>query len=370
MAIISDSKERIQKGSVHYVRDNKADVTRLNQRVLVGLNVFYLIVLVLYYLASLTVFSEWHVSGLYKFAAILQAVCVVYILIRFGWSSRTYREVNVMCTLFQLYAMAFVGVMCIVPVEMNQPAVYYAPIAMAFAAAFVFTYNHSIMLIGIELMGYLIASIVFKSKEVVAIDCSSCILAFLMAVFLIRILYTQRIRENESRQRIRRMGMVDALTGLYNKASTEFLSKGFLKSEPQQACALMILDFDDFKNVNDTYGHQAGDVVLRSFGRILKRQAGDEHIAGRIGGDEFFLFLKGVTVSEAEECAQQILAQTRQLVSQDGKRIFSCSIGVSIKHPYEDKASASEQYKDLFARADQVLYQVKKNGKNNYMIES
>jgi diguanylate cyclase (GGDEF)-like protein len=139
-----------------------------------------------------------------------------------------------------------------------------------------------------------------------------------------------------------------------------------LKNQPRQQCVAIILDFDNFKYVNDNYGHQTGDAVLKSFGKILKHVAGDEHIAGRIGGDEFFLFLKNCGTEEATQVAQRVLTETRTLRAPDGSTPFSCSIGIAVKKRFGGGGQEPEKYAELFARADQALYIVKECGKNNY----
>lgn len=373
MSLKNDRRKKyiwIQQGSIQYIRDNRVEVTKNNQKTLLLLNMFYSVVLVLYFIASMTIFKSWNVEKIYLTALLIQCVMQVLVLLRYKNKNRSWEEVNLSCSIFQMYAMFFVGIMSVVPLEMNQPAVYYAPIGMAFTASFIYTFRRALTLGVIEMGLYLIVAFILKTRDVFVIDACSTALALVMAYFLTQILYTQRIRENESRQHIKRMGMMDSLTALYNKSSTEFLCKSYMKSKPMQECVVMILDFDNFKFVNDTYGHQAGDTVLRSFGRILKSEADEEHIAGRIGGDEFFMLLKDSSVSEAEAVAVRILNKTRTLTAADGTHPFSCSIGMAAKKINKFDLQKQEDYKQLFARADQALYQVKENGKNNYMIQS
>lgn len=370
MANFLDRGEMIHKESIRHIKDNEAEVCRTNQKMLVTLNIFYFIVVAIYYVLSLKTFSAWNVTGFYRAAVTIQSVFLVLVLFRFGKKHRSWREINFVATFFQLYVMFFVGVMSIVPVSMNQPAVYYAPIGMAFSASFIFTYYRAVALTIIEMGAYVLVAFLVKSKDVFAIDGCSSMLALVMGIFLARNLYNQRIRENESRQRIRRTGMVDLLTGLYNKSSTEFLVKNYLKAHPLNQCAIMVLDFDNFKMVNDTYGHQAGDKVLRNFGQILRKEAGEEHIAGRIGGDEFFLMVKKCNAAGAEAYAENILKQTRLINAPDGEFPFSCSIGIAIKDIEKKYTSPSEAFSDLFGKADQALYQMKEKGKNNFKIYS
>lgn len=356
----------LQKGSIQYINDNERQVCRNNQHSLVVLNFFYFIVIFSFLFASKSLFKDWNVDVFYETAVILQIPVMLFVFLRYRKTPRSVTEVNIVCTCFQLYAMLFAGIMCIFPVEMRQPAVYFAPIGLGFLVTFTFTFYQTVFLALFETVAFLIASFLLKDVDVFVVDACSLGLFFILALYSARMLYQHRIRENDARQKIRRMGMIDALTSVYNKASTEFLCKGYMNSHPQRSCVAMILDFDNFKFVNDTYGHQGGDVVLKSFGGILKSLAGEEHIAGRIGGDEFFLFLKNQGPAEAEEVARQVLERTHALCAPDGTQPFSCSIGIAVKSPYGEKENDPQNYKELFARADRALYYVKEHGKNNF----
>ena len=112
----------------------------------------------------------------------------------------------------------------------------------------------------------------------------------------------------------------------------------------------MVLDIYNFKDVNDTFGHQQGDVVLQEFGRILMNAVGDKHIAGRIGGDEFLLMLKGFkNIAQVTNCAKQILENTRSILQEETVFQFSSSIGID----YTDGTEAMS-YEKLFSHADRA----------------
>lgn len=156
----------------------------------------------------------------------------------------------------------------------------------------------------------------------------------------------------------------DALTGISNKASTKELIIAELLGNTQEMGALLIIDIDDFKCVNDTRGHLFGDSVLSDIATILKANCRSTDILGRIGGDEFLLFLKDVSLLNiVKEKAQKIIDSIRDLKSLAGlPKQVSSSIGISL-YPKHGK-----DYNTLYKYADFALYQAKIEGKNQYSI--
>ncbi|MEG1477232.1 MAG: diguanylate cyclase [Oscillospiraceae bacterium] len=158
----------------------------------------------------------------------------------------------------------------------------------------------------------------------------------------------------------------DQLTYLYNKSTTEQLIKGFLtgKIMDETKHALMIIDVDDFKSVNDTFGHMYGDTVLQKLAGILQPVFRDSDIVGRLGGDEFFVFMKNVFSEEtAKAKAQEVCDAFRQTYSENGESCtVSASIGIAL-YP-EDGVD----FESLYKHADTALYLKKSTGKDGYCV--
>jgi len=157
----------------------------------------------------------------------------------------------------------------------------------------------------------------------------------------------------------------DALTKLLNKASTQQLVSEYLNGqESSHLSALLILDLDNFKTVNDTRGHLYGDAVLSQLGSRLRSLFRANDIIGRIGGDEFLVFLKDLPDADVvkDRCSllQASLGELLHRLAPDLN--VSCSIGAAIAPTH------ASNYADLFRRADEALYQAKKRGKNRYRI--
>jgi diguanylate cyclase (GGDEF)-like protein len=161
---------------------------------------------------------------------------------------------------------------------------------------------------------------------------------------------------------VERQALVDGLTGLANRRQCEdALSSELARVERfGGSLAVVLADLDSFKDVNDRYGHPAGDAVLREFADLLQDSLRDIDLASRWGGEEFLLVLPGTDLAGGARVAERIRVALagRILLSVDGTPIpVTASFGVAAAPP---ATTASE----LFAAADAALYDAKRAGKN------
>lgn len=157
----------------------------------------------------------------------------------------------------------------------------------------------------------------------------------------------------------------DSLTQLLNKASAQHLIKNYLaKRDPNHLAAMMILDLDNFKSVNDNYGHLYGDTILTTVAEELKKMFRAHDITARIGGDEFLILMRDIpdVALIHSRCSQMLDTIRRQLSVLVPDLDVSFSAGISLIPEH------GTAYTDLFLRADQALYLSKANGKNTYTI--
>ena len=155
---------------------------------------------------------------------------------------------------------------------------------------------------------------------------------------------------------IRSKSYQDVLTGLWNRAYTENAVNEMISQEKKGA--LFMLDMDNFKAVNDNYGHIAGDETLKVFAGTLKKFAGEGDILCRIGGDEFMIFVKGVT--EKSELSSRAAGFQKKFAALSFE--IECSVSIGIAQTPEDGL----EFNKLYNSADKALYYVKQNGKNAY----
>lgn len=157
----------------------------------------------------------------------------------------------------------------------------------------------------------------------------------------------------------------DPMTGLYNKYAMQEQTDACLKESDSEAIhALFILDLDNFRYVNDTYGHFAGDQVLSDLGRKLQRMFRQDDIIARIGGDEFAVLMKNAaSYRTVRDKARQVSTVLRTIrINDSTQSMVSASIGVALA-PRD-----GETYISLLEKADAALYYVKDNGKKHYKI--
>lgn len=152
----------------------------------------------------------------------------------------------------------------------------------------------------------------------------------------------------------------DALTGLLNQKGIEALVVDSLEQLYEKQAAFLFIDVDNFKMVNDTLGHQEGDRLLCFLAASIQKIVEGNGIAGRIGGDEFLLYLPNFSsVRQVTNCAQQVCHAFDSFTKGSGKELpISCSVGIST-YPKD-----GTDYKCLLRKADQALYISKRYGKN------
>ena len=153
----------------------------------------------------------------------------------------------------------------------------------------------------------------------------------------------------------------DALTSLLNKEAGRRLAEDYLKQNGRgRGCALLIIDLDNFKTVNDRYGHLFGDSVLTRAAREIRKLFRTQDIVARIGGDEFLVLLQGTSGREpVENRCRRLLDVFRDCFQNIG---ISCSIGVALCPIH------GSTYVELFQRADQALYRAKHLGRDTYVV--
>lgn len=154
---------------------------------------------------------------------------------------------------------------------------------------------------------------------------------------------------------------LDRMTRVLNRETAMDSIKQIVQDEGDKQHVLFMLDVDNFKSLNDTLGHQAGDAFLIALAQRLKKSFGDKDVVGRIGGDEFFMLMRNVQKSEQiENMAKKILNIVSEIAVEFHPVQLSGSVGIGV-YPQDGKV-----LEELYSKADEALYEAKHSGKNQY----
>ncbi|GKW19098.1 hypothetical protein PEC302107_08270 [Pectobacterium araliae] len=198
----------------------------------------------------------------------------------------------------------------------------------------------------------------FELSYLFQINTSVIIATVLIASFFI----------NKNKKSIKRIELIsnhDALTGMLNRRSLNQHMMNIINSMrggENKMMSLLVLDIDHFKKINDTYGHDIGDNVIREFSATLKQHTRTQDLLCRWGGEEFLIIIQGLSVNGCLEIAERIrsIIEGSSLAISNGHTVrCTTSIGVSFFH-----LESLEDFHDAFKEADKLLYMAKEQGRN------
>lgn len=162
--------------------------------------------------------------------------------------------------------------------------------------------------------------------------------------------------------KLRRLSRIDGLTELLNRRTFEVEVDRFL-SNKKEGGALIVLDVDDFKKINDTCGHIEGDRVLKELAQRISGVCGADDLVGRLGGDEFAVFLKYMEHKpEVAGKIEQIINVVFQTKYDKDSQTVTASVGASF-------VGEEDECRDILVKADQAMYRVKRDGKDGYSFD-
>lgn len=180
-------------------------------------------------------------------------------------------------------------------------------------------------------------------------------------VLLLTGLTVALISINENRKLFKKLAVTDTLTGIYNRLGFNRQVEQYMRQNPQKHCVVAMLDIDDFKLVNDVYGHAAGDGVLQKLAESMKQYFSKDVILGRNGGDEFCVFMPDCTAVEVKPFLKKFTEETRNFYCKGEAHTFTISLG------YAEYPVLADECSKLMRCADMALYAVKMRGKNGCM---
>lgn len=225
-----------------------------------------------------------------------------------------------------------------------------------------------ILSLSLKFVATLFNSLIFDFEQSALIVSQFFILYSYLTMYLVFINETikdpyQKIEDKykDETEALKFMAEHDSLTGIYNHTTTYKKADALIdKYKDTDQIAVILLDIDDFKKVNDTYGHQKGDIILKAFADLLMACETKEKVVGRYGGDEFVVVCAGTTKEEFPLKFKHLHTEMLKLNQKLGVE-FTFSAGVAF---YENPSDTM----DLIYKADIKMYEAKRLGKNRYLV--
>jgi diguanylate cyclase (GGDEF)-like protein len=178
----------------------------------------------------------------------------------------------------------------------------------------------------------------------------------------------QLLKVNELEKQMRELAAYDSMTNLYNRGACLLALENTSRQIKRAQTDLVVLyiDLDHFKNINDAYGHDVGDMVIKRFANYLKTSLRESDIIGRIGGEEFLVGLPGLALEGGKIVAEKLRSGfANDFIAMDDNTTLraTISIGMSIYHHTEEI-----NVREILKKADIALYNAKNNGRNRVCI--
>ncbi len=256
----------------------------------------------------------------------------------------------------------------------NVSSVFIANL-LIFSAVILMRFPLNLVVYSISFLTYLGGLVVFSHNINSLISNSINGLIFFFAVILIStIIYnyhyeliSKNLALEETISKLNFMSSHDPLTGLLNRRSFEkqVAEKMNINPEAKRTAALILIDVDYFKHINDKYGHPIGDMVLKEVSQILMKHTKNNDLATRWGGEEFLVFLFQASIDEAYTFAENIrlAIQNNVILIEKFQINITASFGISLF-----KENFSNSFYNAYKAADTALYQAKNNGRNEVII--
>jgi len=193
----------------------------------------------------------------------------------------------------------------------------------------------------------------------VLLNLASILFSVLLALIILK-------RQNRNDDELSKLARTDILTKLPNRSNLIEMIEQHIKNKSQSNFAIVFLDIDHFKSMNDNYGHEVGDKILQRYTRIIKSSISNNDFIARLGGDEFVLILNGMkTKASVEKFVKKLSSKLDVTMNVDANEIFiTSSIGVSL---YPEDGTDT---KTLLKHADYAMYSAKESGRNGYSFYS
>ena len=347
-----------------FFRDGSASNCSSNLKLLIAANTTAILFLIAFILVTPLIISSWHPTPYHLAFLPALLICFAASLIYYRGHRNGGRGASLLCILLSIILLTF-SVLLDTIGSAGAPAIFVPMMYVIVPVVFTLPFHISYGMIAITEIAYAFMLSTYKNNMTGRYDLFGSIVALACSLIIANIITMLRVRDYMLQAEYKYRSMTDGLTNILNKeAIFDALRKYFQAYNPHTTCALIIMDLDNFKTLNDTKGHAAGDVLLREIGRLLTETFRRLDIIGRFGGDEFVILLKGT--------ADPLLIRNKYTMIQERlKQLMQEQLDIPVTASF-GSVYAEDQTVDahlLFQQADTALYEAKRKEKSSCVIK-
>lgn len=344
------------KAQNSYFIESRSEITERNLEFMQTISLFGIFIYILYYIVTLVFFRSWMISPVY--ALFVPCLMLFYFYARKTLRSekRNLRNIQIITLLMYIALMAETIIMSVFP-HPDTPSVYFPLFLIMGPVLFILPMFLQLAVVSSGFLAFVALALNFKSAACLHHDLFEASTAFIFSVIVILLLLQFRLQTETLKNKYYLKSKTDQLTSLLNKMAWMTDARHYILSKKKnEHYAVLFIDIDNFKKINDTFGHMEGDRLLSEVADTLKNVCRRDDILGRFGGDEFIILLKRIeSEDQASQKAETILDTLSSSVGNPAGRV-TCSIGVCCN--LQDHGNIDTVMK----AADQALYSAKRNG--------
>lgn len=347
-----------------FFRDGSASNCSSNLKLLIAANTTAILFLIAFILVTPLIISSWHPTPYHLAFLPALLICFAVSLIYYRGHRNGGKGASLLCILLSIILLTF-SVLLDTIGSAGAPAIFVPMMYVIVPVVFTLPFHISYGMIAITEIAYAFMLSTYKNNMTGRYDLFGSIVALACSLIIANIITMLRVRDYMLQAEYKYRSMTDGLTNILNKeAIFDALRKYFQAYNPHTTCALIIMDLDNFKTLNDTKGHAAGDVLLKEIGRLLTETFRRLDIIGRFGGDEFVILLKGT--------ADPLLIHNKYTMIQERlKQLTQEQLDIPVTASF-GSVYAEDQTVDahlLFQQADTALYEAKRKEKSSCVIK-
>lgn len=345
-----------------FLSRERDEIAQNNMSTLRYASLFTVILLVALLLLAVLIIKDWNPSPYhYAFLPASVALCII------AWSKgnkASYRTSVVLCTAFEAILYLFIILIDTLGGP-NAPTSFVQLICIALPSLFVLPAWLTYGMLGIAEALYALLVLTLKNNYIAQYDIYGMVAGIFFAVCVSQLVMESRLNTYELKLRYETMSKRDTLSSLYNKRAFFESARRYLElHNPRSSCSLAIIDIDDFKRVNDTFGHDTGDKILSSVGDILLELYRPTDLIARFGGDEYLVLADRMI---DESIIHRRFDEMSKRVGEESEALIGRTVTLSMGSVYADAQTVD--FSVLFQQADETLYAAKQAGKNDCIVK-